>query len=200
MCGGFAATCARRRGGLPAWHAGRLTAYAILGALAGSAGTLLAAPAWVPALFATGLLVWFSLALAGVVAEPRVVIPGLASVGARALASPSLPAHFGFGIVNGLLPCGLVYSALALSAVLGGAVRGALGMALFGLGTIPLLSVGAVALERLLLTTLWRRRLVALLVLLAGCWTIWARVRLLDDEGARSFLWHCVNRLRQGTP
>jgi hypothetical protein len=45
------------------------------------------------------------------------------------------------GVVNGLLPCGLVYAYLALAAGAGGSLRGALAMALFGLGTMPLLAL-----------------------------------------------------------
>jgi sulfite exporter TauE/SafE len=40
-----------------------------------------------------------------------------------------------------LLPCGLVYSALLVTASSGGALPGALGMLLFGVGTIPALLV-----------------------------------------------------------
>lgn len=43
------------------------------------------------------------------------------------------------GVVNGLLPCGLVYAYLALAASSGGLGRGAATMALFGLGTLPLM-------------------------------------------------------------
>jgi sulfite exporter TauE/SafE len=43
------------------------------------------------------------------------------------------------GALNGLLPCGLVYSALLLAASTGNVWRGALGMGLFGLGTFPAL-------------------------------------------------------------
>ena len=46
-----------------------------------------------------------------------------------------------YGIVNGLLPCGLVYAALAGAAVTGNAWHGALFMAAFGAGTIPSLTL-----------------------------------------------------------
>lgn len=45
------------------------------------------------------------------------------------------------GALNGLLPCGLVYSALLLAASSGGTWSGALGMAVFGLGTFPALLI-----------------------------------------------------------
>jgi len=48
---------------------------------------------------------------------------------------------FGAGALNGLLPCGLVYAALAASVTLGSGVRGGLFMFVFGLGTVPALAV-----------------------------------------------------------
>lgn len=41
------------------------------------------------------------------------------------------------GLINGLLPCGLVYAALAASAVTGNIWSGSLYMAIFGIGTVP---------------------------------------------------------------
>ncbi len=46
---------------------------------------------------------------------------------------------FVFGIVNGFLPCGFVYVALAGALTTGGAISGALYMGLFGLGTTPIM-------------------------------------------------------------
>ncbi|MDX1463069.1 MAG: sulfite exporter TauE/SafE family protein [Marinirhabdus sp.] len=47
---------------------------------------------------------------------------------------------FTIGFLNGLLPCGLVYMAIFGALASGGAGYGALYMALFGLGTIPLMT------------------------------------------------------------
>ncbi len=175
MCGAFAASCGRTPTGLPAWHLGRIGTYAALGALAGAAGQLLPGPAWVPAGLASALLTWFALALAGLVPEPRLVPPGLVSAGRRAVESTSPGAQFLFGVVNGFLPCGLVYSALTVPVALAEPLPGALAMAAFGAGTIPALSLAALGLRRLLMASLWRRRLFALLVLSTGLWAIWAR-------------------------
>ncbi len=49
----------------------------------------------------------------------------------------NLSQAFLFGMVWGWLPCGLVYTALALAATAGGPTRGALTMAAFGMGTLP---------------------------------------------------------------
>jgi sulfite exporter TauE/SafE len=192
MCGGFATACSRRPGGLAAWHIGRITVYAALGALAGIAGVALPGPAWIPALLATTLLFWFTLGLAGWLPEPRLWPSGLVQRGTCALSRGSSAAHLGFGLLNGLLPCGLVYSALALSVAVASPWRGALAMAAFGLGTVPVLSLSAVGLRRIVMRSLWRRRAFALLVLATGCWTIWARAALVVPEGMRNFLRHCA--------
>ncbi len=44
---------------------------------------------------------------------------------------------FLIGILNGFLPCGLVYVALAGAIASGNAISGAAVMILFGLGTVP---------------------------------------------------------------
>ena len=49
------------------------------------------------------------------------------------------------GIINGFLPCGLVYVALAGAINTGGVLSGAAFMALFGLGTLPVMFVTSVA-------------------------------------------------------
>lgn len=175
MCGAFAAACTRVPRGLPAWHAGRIGTYALLGGLAGTAGRLLPGPAWLPAAIATALLLWFALALAGLVPEPRLVPPGLARAGARAAQTTSPGAQMLFGVANGFLPCGLVYSALSIPVALADPARGALAMLAFGAGTLPALSLAAFGLRRLVMASLWRRRMLAALVLAAGAWAIWTR-------------------------
>ncbi len=49
------------------------------------------------------------------------------------------------GILNGFLPCGLVYVALAAAMTTGGILDGMLYMALFGLGTAPVMFLMAVS-------------------------------------------------------
>jgi sulfite exporter TauE/SafE len=46
---------------------------------------------------------------------------------------------FGLGMLNGLLPCALVYGLLARAAATGNPLDGAVVMAVFGLGTVPAL-------------------------------------------------------------
>lgn len=175
MCGAFAASCTRAPGGLAAWHLGRILTYTGLGAAAGALGSLIPGPPWVPGAVAALLLVWFALALAGLVPEPRLLPPALSRAGSRAAATPRAGAQFLFGLVNGLLPCGLVYSALALAIAADRPTAGALAMLAFGVGTLPALSVAALGLRRVIMTSLWRRRLFAVLLLAVGLRTVWMR-------------------------
>ena len=57
------------------------------------------------------------------------------------LRSGSFYAPFMIGMVNGLLPCGLVYIAIAGAVATGNPANGAMFMALFGLGTMPALII-----------------------------------------------------------
>ena len=175
MCGPFAAACARPAAGLATWHAGRLAAYAVLGAVAGAAGGVLPGPAWLPPLVAALFLTGFAAALAGLLPEPRVVLPGLAAAGRLLREGRGPAARFGFGVVNGFIPCGLVYSALSIPVALSHPLPGAAAMLAFGAGTLPALSVAALGLRRLSPASLTARRVLAALVLAAGLWSIGTR-------------------------
>lgn len=47
---------------------------------------------------------------------------------------------FGIGLVNGFLPCGLVYVALAGAVAMADPLQGSIYMSLFGLGTVPVMA------------------------------------------------------------
>ena len=55
------------------------------------------------------------------------------------LAQKNYQSVFFIGLVNGLLPCGLVYMALAGAVATTSVVKSSLFMAAFGLGTLPLM-------------------------------------------------------------
>ncbi|MBN1446354.1 MAG: sulfite exporter TauE/SafE family protein [Bacteroidetes bacterium] len=63
----------------------------------------------------------------------------------RLLNSSSQSSLFMIGLLNGFLPCGLVYMALAGSISMGSALGGAAYMLLFGLGTLPLMFAASYA-------------------------------------------------------
>jgi sulfite exporter TauE/SafE len=61
------------------------------------------------------------------------------------LRQKKMSSFFVLGLLNGLLPCGLVYVALGASLVMSSFVEGALYMAFFGLGTAPAMFAAVVA-------------------------------------------------------
>jgi uncharacterized protein len=72
----------------------------------------------------------------------------LAPLGRRFLPIDSLPRAVAFGMVWGWMPCGFVYTVLLIATVQHSALRGALTMAAFGLGTLPALFVTSLAARR----------------------------------------------------
>ncbi|HCN11020.1 MAG TPA: cytochrome C biogenesis protein [Chryseobacterium sp.] len=78
--------------------------------------------------------------------------------------------RFTTGILNGFLPCGMVYMALTASLAAGGIWQGASFMALFGLGTLPFMF--AVVLLGNLMTTAFRIKILkfvpVLMIVLGG--------------------------------
>jgi hypothetical protein len=149
MCGALNAAQMRARGDLP-WReaqlilqCGRVTGYAVLGAVAGGlGGTLLAAlpqpgvGRFVQASAALLLILAGLLQLKGVSASPRTCCtkPDL-----RFAAWPLRPRLFLQGLIWAALPCGILYGVLLLASFAGTAASGALLMTAFGLGTLPLL-------------------------------------------------------------
>lgn len=172
MCGGFALACGGKVSHTAAWHAGKILTYALLGALAGLFGHLVPGPLWVATAVSALLIIWFAAGLAGLVPEPTLKIPGLARLAARAAAKGDLGSRFLFGIATGLLPCGLIYATLGIAVASGDALTGAMAMAAFGLATAPLLAAFGLGVRRLAGERPWTRRVLAVLVLVAGLWMV----------------------------
>lgn len=125
------------------YQLGRLTTYTALGLIAGAVTALFASATgfgWLSAALlalAALLMILQALGLALGTASP---LSGLVAGLAKPLASAQTPAgRYGLGLVLGLLPCGLLYGALAAAAGTGSAYDGAIAMAAFGLGTVPAL-------------------------------------------------------------
>jgi hypothetical protein len=137
MCGSFAVACGGTARESIFWHAGRLTTYMVLGALAGAFGGSIPGPGWIAGVISTLLIVYFAAVLAGLLPEPQVSIPGVQRAASKLISRPEAGARYLFGLVNGLLPCGLVYATLAVPVALGDPATGAAAMLLFGLGTVP---------------------------------------------------------------
>jgi sulfite exporter TauE/SafE len=179
MCGGFAVACGGRSRDTFLWHAGRTTTYAVLGALAGAFGSLIPGPGWVVAVISGVLIAWFAAGLAGLVPEPHVSIPGVKHLATNLATRTNMAARFGFGMANGLLPCGLVYAALAIPVAAGDPVVGALSMTAFGVGTMPALTAVALGLRKVVMRDMRLRRVLAAGVFLAAMWSIGTRTGMV---------------------
>ena len=159
MCGGFACALSRGCGRADAarrqllYNAGRVTTYCFLGAVAGAltAGICTSARGGPPIEVAQRVLAIVSgllIMLIGARFLGFFSSPGLTPItgfggevltkALRDLGRAREPlAPLAFGIVNGFLPCPLVYGFLAQAAASGDAVPGMAVMAAFGLGTFP---------------------------------------------------------------
>lgn len=199
MCGGFmiavsgSGADSRRRpyGRQVLYLAGKTLTYVILGAVAGLAGAAISGTftaAQDVLSWAVGLtLIAIGLSLCGVVER----VPGLERIirltrlqrwVTGLLGRGSGPALFGLGVVNGLLPCGLVYAMVAIAAASGSVVQGSLIMATFGMATFPALL--ALSLTHRVMPVRWRvsvNRVGGVLILLLGLLTV-VRGTPLQDQ------------------
>ncbi|MCE7989454.1 MAG: sulfite exporter TauE/SafE family protein [Caldilinea sp. CFX5] len=159
---------------------GRLTTYVLLGLVAGALGAAVrltvVAQGWQSAMsIVMGLLMLVAgLNLLGWWPTHFTILPArlLYRVNGwirRTLHQQHPTATFALGLSNGLLPCAAVYAVLLLAATTGDALRGALTMFIFGLGTLPaLLGVGLFAAQAGLRLRGQLYRVAALLIVLVG--------------------------------
>ncbi len=153
--GGEPATFGARSLDLLCLHAGRVWTYCLLGLLTGMAGGHLRLEAnalgWQRPLsmLVSVLFLIAGVAALGIVPGFRLEKPrtgcGVLTVGrvrwlSWLMRDPRRGARFLLGAVMGLLPCGLVYAMLLAVATLPTPLHGALGMLVFGAGTLPALS------------------------------------------------------------
>jgi len=125
------------------YNLGRLTTYGLLGVVWGSIGRSLALAGvqrWVS--IALGAAILLGLAVAKVRAlslTSLLPLTWLKSALGRRLHQPAPASQYVLGVLNGLLPCGLVYVAGVGAAATGGLVSGVAYMLVFGLGTVPMM-------------------------------------------------------------
>lgn len=195
MCGGIAgalAMSAPSRGGAAGMvrqllhGVGRVASYGLAGAAAGAFGSAAAAvlgPAGTSLLraLAAALIVALGLYLGGWWAGLAAIERTGAALWRRILpatgrlrAGGSAVAALALGMLWGWLPCGLVYSALALAATTGHAGGGAALMIGFGAGTVP--AVLAAGLASVSVGALLRapasRQVAGAMVVAMGAWTM----------------------------
>ncbi|MCS4503181.1 hypothetical protein KBTX_03647 [wastewater metagenome] len=197
MCGGIASALGmgvaperrtpwRLFGYALAYNAGRVTSYAVAGAIAGGVGlwlaSLISLGAWT-----SGLRVAMGLVMAAIGVQVafnwRLLAP-LERSGMRVwariapLARGLMPVRSPgkallLGGLWGWLPCGLVYGMLVAAALAGGAADGAAVMVAFGLGTMPamVLTGTAAAVTGRLLARGRVRLALGMTILAMGVWT-----------------------------
>jgi sulfite exporter TauE/SafE len=158
MCGPLTlalhrAAGSRRAGAFALHQLGRISVYVAAGVASGLAGRA-AGLAGLGRAVAIAAGLWLLLRavrpkiaeagdVAGLALGQRVGRLGAAA--ARALDAWPCARAFVLGGVNGLLPCGMVYAALAAAIALGSPARGALFMAGFGAGSTPALAAALAA-------------------------------------------------------
>lgn len=194
MCGGIAAafglvsdkrTATARLARLMAYNTGRITTYVLLGVLV---GVFTAQLHGIPALslvlriLAGAMLV----AMACYVGQWWMGLTHLEQwgqrlwrrvqpLGNRLMPLQTIRAAYVFGVLWGMLPCGLVYSMLVWVAGRGHPMESGLLMLAFGLGTLPALVLTGMAAQQFksVLQAQQVRQGMAVLLLVFGVWTIY---------------------------
>lgn len=129
------------------YHTGRILTYAMLGLLFGLLGKGIAVAGFQKGLsIGAGIFMVFMAVVAWRFEQFVTALPGFGAFTRRVqmtmgrlLRNKQGQTSFFIGLLNGLLPCGMVYVALAGALASATVTQGALFMAVFGLGTLPLL-------------------------------------------------------------
>ena len=126
-----------------AYNGGRIVTYGILGLIFGLFGQMIGLAGfqrWVSiaagAAILLSLLAWPLRNATALIARP---VNRLKTALGKLLKQRGVTAQFSFGLLNGLLPCGLVYVACAAAAATASITSGLQYMLLFGLGTVPMM-------------------------------------------------------------
>jgi sulfite exporter TauE/SafE len=128
-------------GGRLTYQLGRVSTYASLGVVGGLAGKSLffiGAQRWLSIALGLGVLLGFFVSKRISMARPVTRFVAVLKTGMSAqLQQRGFRSLALLGMMNGLLPCGLVYAALAGAVSQGTVGKSVIFMAIFGLGTLP---------------------------------------------------------------
>lgn len=128
------------------YNLGRISSYMFLGILFGALGSIFTFSAKLNGYFyfVIGLLmVLMGLSMMGKIKfltslESTIAFnPTIKTLFSKLIHSKSLISFYGLGLLNGFLPCGLVYFFLAAAATSGSWLNGGITMVLFGFATMP---------------------------------------------------------------
>lgn len=144
--------------GVVTYHLARLYTYATLGLIAAYMGTVITNAEIIGnaqknlSIFAGIIMIIFALQVGGWIPErfgklSKITIP--ATLLKQVSGKNEAMAWGVVGLINGLLPCGLVYAALSLAINQNSAINGALIMIAFGIGTIPAMTAFALVMKKI---------------------------------------------------
>jgi len=128
------------------YNLGRISSYTFLGMIFGGLGSVFTFSAQINGYFyfiIGVLMVLMGLSMMGKIKfltslESTIAFnPIIKALFSKLIHSKSMASFFGLGILNGFLPCGLVYFFLAAAATSGSIIGGGVIMILFGLATMP---------------------------------------------------------------
>lgn len=166
------------------YNTGRVTSYTLLGAIFGFFGSLWQINPLTRAVmffFAGILMIIMGLSFAGKlkflnsIEVPLSKYNWFKRIFTHQMNSGSKSSFFILGMLNGLFPCGLVYTMLVSAITTGSAFYGALVMFIFGIFTIPTLFSFAFAIS-IFSTSKFRSfmiQLAALTIIVFGTWTVY---------------------------
>ena len=128
------------------YNSGRILSYASIGLVSGSLGNLIIATKWQSGLsIALGVIIllyllvpkkYFHFSTATTLGKPFMLLRQQLG---KLFQSRKLSSLFFIGVLNGFLPCGLVYLALTSSVISASPINGSMFMLFFGLGTFPMM-------------------------------------------------------------
>lgn len=124
-------------------NAGRVTTYCLLGVVFGLIGrslSLAGVQRWVSIALGVAILLGLGVAQTRRLAlQFALPVAWLKRALGHLLRQPGVGSLYLLGVLNGLLPCGLVYIACVGAAATGGLFTGVEYMLVFGLGTVPMM-------------------------------------------------------------
>jgi hypothetical protein len=128
-----------------AYNGGRILSYALLGAMVGFAGMMVAPIEHLGegiAIVGGAVMIVAGMSMLGLLPFGSTVSLGgngmfLRRLHGRLLANPTVASKMSLGALTPLLPCGVLYGMVAKAAVTGSMTEGAVTMALFGAGMAP---------------------------------------------------------------
>lgn len=129
------------------YNLGRALSYAFMGAVFGILGSSFALfhlQQWLSIIAGSFILIVLLLSQFGSTKIPLIAKYNQmikSKLSAYLIAEKTLTSYLSIGILNGFLPCGLVYMAIAASIATGSVFESSLLMLSFGLGTLPIMAL-----------------------------------------------------------